>query len=387
MTIYEISFQRTDKNIEHDAWFADGVNHQHPFALKMVRIHNPELWDAKAKVYEAYQARQPLRWTHSDEEFLKIARNLIDTLSTGKDIQTPDWFTYNIDTVEGSQNSTLEIKINSHYHGDGDFSEWRTAHYFHDEKIQALSIQDEFPSSVSVSGGFTFSVVKVDATAEIKEAAKQYRIALQIEKDKADAAKHLAALCMTYIQSFDSNGTLVVAKSDYKPRGAAKQGFPKGMIGIKFWDGDSKWGSSIGVRFKNASSRDRNDNSATFAAGNKFDAYIPSCEILKDSEDDSFTVDTQYGFIGKFLSAYLFNRLYDVDSTRDGRVDNNLKFDPLMIKVLDFVKVNHANLIDLCREKFVGGIFKDYRGFSREIIDGNQPAFDAILAYARTIMG
>jgi hypothetical protein len=180
---------------------------------------------------------------------------------------------------------------------------------------------------------------------------------------------------------------LVVAKSDYKPRGAAKQGFPKGMIGIKFWDGDSKWGSSIGVRFKNASSRDRNDNSATFAAGNKFDAYIPSCEILKDSEDDSFTVDTQYGFIGKFLSAYLFNRLYDVDSTRDGRVDNNLKFDPLMIKVLEFVKVNHANLIDLCREKFVGGIFKDYRGFSREIIDGNQPAFDAILAYARTIMG
>lgn len=325
----------------------------------------------------------------SHNDFISAITSVCNQIQSknSMNVAAPEWLKVEIETIPNTVGTTIRVDRRSVYLGDGDTSYWNEAVCWGDNApFTHHCVDDDY-----ISNPYKKDVVILDAPTDILLKYNAHLKMIREQKDAADKQRYLAEKVMNYMSSFENNGDLVVAKADYKPRGSGKQGFSKGMLAIKFWRGTNTikgWTtSSIGVKFKNTSSRDRNDNSSTFAAENKFEAYIPSVEILHDSTDDSFTVNQDYGFMGKYLAIYLFNRLYDVGTDRDGRIQNRDKFDPMMTSVLNMVKTNYPKLISDCKYGFVNSSVSNYRDFSRDIINPNQSIFDDILNHAKSLMG
>lgn len=388
MTIYRACFSRTDNNPAFQTWMDNMVPNPYMVA--------PELKEAATKAYDAYMQQKPEEFFHSKNDFLFAISNACTQIQTANTVNytVPDWITVDIETIPNTQATTIRVEQKSVYMGDGETNVWDQVVCWNGAESfvhHAMgNVRDRLDFEFDYKKGYVKDIVVLDAPTDVLLKYNAHLKLIQEQKQAADQQRYLAEKVMNYMSSFENNGDLVVAKADYKPRGEGKQGFSKGMLAIKFWRGTStnrNWTtSSIGVKFKNTSSRDRNDNSTTFAAENKFTAYIPSVEILHDSTDDSFTVDQDYGFIGKYLAIYLFNRLYDVGTDRDGRIQNRDGFDPMMTNVMNMVKTKYPKLIADSKYGFLNGSIHNYREFSKQIIASNQSLFDDILSHAKGLI-
>jgi hypothetical protein len=330
--------------------------------------------------------------TNSPEEWKASTKRILMSLLSGNSIEetrkfVPDWITAIFSIVPGSVGTTILAKDESSY-WDGLNSYWKELHYFDVSKETLVRhtargwSNEWYSSELFGDGKYPVGVDAwiIDATDEIKQKVAAYENKLAMEKAASDEVRRVFGIESRYQLNVD-NHALVVAIEGYKPRkNSGKTGFPEGSLGLRVFSGVGQYGSYYIVRHKNVDLKDRDNDATILAANDKFNCYVPSCEIENDSVDDTF------GYLGKYLSTYIFNQLFTKEIGFSGLVITVKKYDLMMREILEFIQVDAPKVLDFNRRNILVEEVTDYYSWSKVVLPVYEDYFKDIVKKAKEML-